>query len=155
MTFLLEGTDATEALGASLADLLPLGAVVYLIGDLGAGKTTLVRGFLRAKGIQGAVKSPTYTLVETYVLSEGCVNHFDLYRLSNGDELELIGVRDYVGCEHICFFEWPDRAQEMLPKATLEITLEARRQARIVQIKGDWEGCDELIKRLQVKFQSV
>ncbi len=155
MAFLLKDADATEELGALLADALPFAAIVYLRGDLGVGKTTMVRGFLRAKGIQGAVKSPTYTLVETYLLSEGCVHHFDLYRISDAEELEFIGLRDYLGGEQICFFEWPDRAKEILPTPILEIDLQPFRQARIVHLNGDWEALEDFIKRLQVKFQGI
>ena len=91
MKFLLENPEATEAFGAKLAQLLPAHTTVFLQGQLGAGKTTLVRGFLRALGHNGTVKSPTYTLVEEYDLAQGKIFHFDLYRVKGPEELDWIG----------------------------------------------------------------
>jgi tRNA threonylcarbamoyladenosine biosynthesis protein TsaE len=98
-------------------------SLVTLQGDLGAGKTTLVRAFLRALGWQGAVKSPTYTLIESYELPQGQVAHFDLYRLSDADELENLGARDYFSATTLCWVEWPERAAMMLPPADLALRL--------------------------------
>ena len=122
----LPDETATLALGALLAERIPhRGAVLLrLRGDLGAGKTTLVRGWLRGRGFGGAVKSPTYTLVEPYVLDDGSeLMHFDLYRLGDEDELEAIGFRDYLASGALCIVEWPERAGELLAGADLEITL--------------------------------
>jgi tRNA threonylcarbamoyladenosine biosynthesis protein TsaE len=109
-----------EELGASLALLCGKKCIIYFIGELGAGKTTLIRGFLRALGHNGIVKSPTYTLVESYQFNgQKKVYHFDLYRLVNAQELEFIGIRDYFSDEAICLVEWADRAENFLPKADL------------------------------------
>ena len=119
---------ATLALGARMAlALLALegdALLVRLRGDLGAGKTTFVRGWLRALGHEGAVKSPTYTLAEPYAPALGPdVVHFDLYRLGDADELDAIGFRDYLAGGATCLVEWPERAEALLASAELEVWL--------------------------------
>lgn len=89
--------------------------IIYLIGDLGAGKTTFIRGMLAGFGFSGVVKSPTYTIVETYQDLQFPVYHFDLYRLNNANELELLGIRDYLHSQSICCFEWPDKGLGHIP----------------------------------------
>ncbi|MCX7088934.1 MAG: tRNA (adenosine(37)-N6)-threonylcarbamoyltransferase complex ATPase subunit type 1 TsaE [Methylococcales bacterium] len=119
MTFFLNDTAATEQFGAQLWTALPDNCLVFLQGDLGMGKTTLVRGFLRAGGYVGAVKSPTYTLVEEYTVGERSIAHFDLYRLMDAEELEWIGIRDYFEQARVCFIEWPEQGMSLLPAPDL------------------------------------
>ncbi|MSP26908.1 MAG: tRNA (adenosine(37)-N6)-threonylcarbamoyltransferase complex ATPase subunit type 1 TsaE [Methylococcales bacterium] len=121
----LPSTEATEQFGAALWTLLPEKGVIFLQGDLGMGKTTLVRGFLRASGFTGAVKSPTFTLVEEYTLGERKIFHFDLYRLNDSEELEWIGIRDYFEQNCLCFIEWAERGTGFLPQPDMIISLTA------------------------------
>ena len=119
----LVSTEATEQFGAALWTILPETGVIFLQGELGAGKTTLVRGFLRGAGFMGAVKSPTFTLVEEYNLGERKIFHFDLYRLSDPEELEWIGIRDYFSKNCLCFIEWAERGIGFLPTPDAVISL--------------------------------
>lgn len=119
----LDSAAATEALGARLAGALTPGFVLYLRGELGAGKTTLARGLLRALGHRGAVKSPTFTLVEPYQLDGWRLFHWDLYRLTDPEELEFLGLRDQLDGEAVLLIEWPERGQGELPAADLDVAL--------------------------------
>ena len=136
MNIQLKSAQNTEALGARLAAGLSGSCIVYLRGELGAGKTTLVRGFLRALGYQGPVKSPTYTLVEPYILGGQRIFHLDLYRLADPEELEFIGLRDLLDDEAILLVEWPERGAGILPEADLDIRLDYDKDARLCQIQG-------------------
>jgi tRNA threonylcarbamoyladenosine biosynthesis protein TsaE len=134
MHYYLNNTEATEQFGASLYKVLPLKCVIFLKGDLGAGKTTLVRGFLRAAGYSGTVKSPTYNLVEEYAIDQQSVFHFDLYRISSPEELEWIGIHDYFTQQSICFIEWPDLGLGFLPEPDIIIALTQQEQGRMLVI---------------------
>jgi tRNA threonylcarbamoyladenosine biosynthesis protein TsaE len=131
----LDSTEATEQFGAALWRLLPPKCLVFLHGDLGAGKTTLVRGFLQAAGHPGAVKSPTYTLVEEYQVGGRKIYHFDLYRLADPEELEWIGIRDYLDEESICIIEWPEMGKGMLPAADVSICLGVQDSGRLIDVE--------------------
>lgn len=115
--------NATLQLGAALARGVAPGRVLHLSGELGSGKTTLVRGLLRALGYAGRVKSPTYTLVELYPLSSLNLYHFDFYRFENRDEWLNSGFRDYFNAQTVCIVEWPERAGELLGSPDLHVTL--------------------------------
>ncbi|MBL8518869.1 MAG: tRNA (adenosine(37)-N6)-threonylcarbamoyltransferase complex ATPase subunit type 1 TsaE [Betaproteobacteria bacterium] len=124
MQFTLSDSTATEALGAALAPCLVPGLVVFLSGDLGAGKTTLTRGLLRALGVTGRVKSPTYSLVEVYAVSSLNLYHFDFYRFSESSEWSDAGFRDLFGGNNVCLVEWPEKAAGQLPPPDLTVRLD-------------------------------
>ena len=121
--FIANDEQQQLALGQALAKVIKTGTVIYLTGDLGAGKTTLTRGFLQGLGYQGTVKSPTYTLVEPYDFSQVVVFHFDLYRFSHDSEWAEAGFRDYFNAESVCLVEWPEMAGNTLPLPDLDIHL--------------------------------
>lgn len=147
---ILTGEETTRALGAHLAQACgQTGAVIFLIGTLGAGKTTLARGFLQALGYQGTVKSPTYTLVEPYTLPPWQLYHFDLYRLNDPQELEFIGIQDYFNPTAICLVEWPERGASLLPPPDLQVTLEYRgADNRLARLEARTERGNRLLRHI-------
>lgn len=134
-----------ELLGGYFANAIKADGVLFLHGPLGAGKTTWVRGLLRARGHRGVVKSPTYTLVESYSLTNGVVHHFDLYRLGDPEELEYMGVRDYFANGTLCLVEWPERGVGMIGSADITLTLTYCDHGRELSARADSEkGCEIL-----------
>jgi tRNA threonylcarbamoyladenosine biosynthesis protein TsaE len=130
----------TEALGGRFAAGLPADrgdlVVVYLTGDLGAGKTTFARGFLRAAGITGPIRSPTYTLLEPYEAALATVAHLDLFRLRDASELEPLGLRDLALPGHLWLVEWPERGAGWLPSPDLSIVLSVGTAAHRIEAHG-------------------
>jgi len=145
----LDSEAATINLGRLLAPALDAAGVIFLSGGLGAGKTTLCRGLLRGLGYDGAVKSPTFTLVEPYELQRGSVYHFDLYRLAHPDELDYLGAEDYFAAEALCLIEWPERGAGFLPTPDLELTLTVTSDAsRQVQLRAQTLKGERAMARL-------
>lgn len=147
----LRDAIATDTLGAALARALgavgPGLTVLYLQGELGAGKTTCVRSLLRALGVEGPIRSPTYTLVEAYELPRGAAVHVDLYRLQGAAEVEELGLRDYVDGGCLLLVEWPDKGGRALAPADVELRLTYDRDARRVRLSaGSARGRDWLDK---------
>ena len=125
---------ATLEAGREFAKKLHNGLTVYLHGDLGAGKTTFVRGILQGLGHAGKVKSPTYTLVEPYLTSGFNIYHFDLYRFNDEEEWEAAGFREYFNTESICLVEWPEKAGNLLPEADFDIKMSMLGSGRKLEI---------------------
>lgn len=146
----LDDAAASEALGAALAGWLveASGGVVYLEGQLGAGKTTLARGLLRALGAGGAIRSPTYTLVEPYDLNGRHVLHMDLYRLHDAEELIGLGVHDYPADRSYWLVEWPERGGALLPAPSLRVNLAIDGDARLARLRL-FEPTEERRRRLR------
>ncbi len=134
-TLNLPDEAATIALGTRLAHAVQAGLVIWLRGDLGAGKTTLVRALLHGLGYLGRVKSPTYTLVEPYQAGEFEVRHFDLYRFQDENEWEAAGFRDEFDGRNLCLVEWPEMAKGLVPQADIEIDLQILENGRAARLR--------------------
>lgn len=136
----LHDEESMVAFGKTLAEVAQGKGVFYLMGDLGMGKTTLSRGIILGSGHQGSVKSPTYTLVEPYEMNDKRIYHFDLYRLSDPEELEYLGIRDYFEGDALCLVEWPAKGAGMLPEPDIiiEITLDGLGRNLSVQAKTEY-----------------
>ncbi len=152
LSFHLADAAATERVGAALAPALAGGMVITLHGDLGAGKTTVVRGALRAMGWAGPVKSPTYTLVEHYPFSSLYFYHFDFYRFADPSEWETAGLADCFRDDAVCLVEWPERVAGLLPPADLDIGLEhpasgaTGRELSLSEATANGERCQAAIR---------
>ncbi len=149
MLLQIESAQAMEALGHQLGEHCRPGTTLHLQGELGAGKTTLVRGFLRARGYQGKVKSPTYTLVEPYDLDDITVFHFDLYRLHAPEELEHIGFRDYFDGHSIALLEWPEKADAVLTEPDLLVLISLAASGRVLDLQAKSATGKELLDTIQ------
>jgi len=149
---------ATVGIGKNLAKVLQWqmtqqqaqqSLVVFLNGDLGAGKTTLTRGFVRGMGHQGNVKSPTYTLVEPYELPPWQVYHFDLYRLGDPEELEYMGIRDYFSDNCCCFIEWPEKGTGLLANADIIINMVYQDEHRVIDLHACSHRGEGVLQQLE------
>ncbi len=148
MRLFAETPEAMEQLGGRLAGLVFRGMQVHLSGDLGAGKTTFVRGFLRGLGYNGTVKSPTYTLVESYQLHDFTIYHFDFYRVKHPDEVEAIGFRDYRSDGAICLIEWPEMAGKTIGSPDLLILFTINNDSRELELVSSTERGKLLISKV-------
>lgn len=149
VTLLLSDLPKTTAVATAIASSLHAGLTFYLHGDLGVGKSTLVRELLTALGHTGVARSPTYTLVETYTLTNFTINHFDLYRLTDPIELEFIGIRDYITPDSINFFEWAQKGHGYVPAADIEVAMMFVEDGREITFTANSNLGEKIIKILQ------
>lgn len=144
----LTDEKATARLGASVSAHRQLPVVIYLIGDLGVGKTTFASGFLQQLGHHGHVKSPTYTLIESYPIADMTVYHCDLYRLADPEELEFIGIRDYFNDHSLFLIEWPQKAGTFIPPADINVELTCRPTNRLAILSSLSEKGNAILSKL-------
>ena len=149
MTRDLADASATVALGAALAPGLRPGMVIFLCGELGAGKTTFARGVLSALGVTDRIKSPTYTLVEPYTVSSLYLYHFDFYRLKYPDEWVDAGLREYFNGDAVCLVEWPEKAGGQLPAPDVTIEMAVTDNGRSITLSAETEAGRNCLMRLQ------
>jgi tRNA threonylcarbamoyladenosine biosynthesis protein TsaE len=158
LEFDLPDSAVTESLGAALARAFPgarVGAVLYLRGELGSGKTTCARSLLHALGVSGIVRSPTYTLVDTYSVADlNCV-HVDLYRLRSSAEVEELGLRDLTGSNYLMLIEWPERGGDAVPAADLDLQLRYAGESRVARLSAMSEVGDGWLAKLALDTSLV
>jgi tRNA threonylcarbamoyladenosine biosynthesis protein TsaE len=150
-TLFIQNEQQMAQVAALTASELGNKCTVYLQGDLGAGKTCFARGFIRALGYEGNVKSPTYTIVEEYTLPQQTVFHFDLYRLVDAEELEYLGIRDYIRAQAILLIEWPDRGDGYLPAADVVVDIDYHSSGRLVRIGAASSLGEQFFQKKSVK----
>lgn len=155
VTYVVADAAAMESLGGALARALTGGLAVHLRGELGAGKTTLVRGLLHGLGHSGSVRSPTYTLVEPYELATRRIYHLDLYRLADPEELEWLGLRDLLDADAVALVEWPERGDGGLPVPDLMIAIEYCGSGRRVSLYARSEAGDQVLRQLPAGSNSA
>ena len=153
LTLHLANEDAMMSFGSRIAQVTEGLGVIFLEGDLGAGKTTLSRGIIRGLGHVGAVKSPTFTLVEPYEIGLIRAFHFDLYRLVDPEELEYMGIRDYFDGSALCLIEWPQRGAGFLPKPDLTITIRAHAEGRSLTLSPEGSRGETWCAALALEFK--
>ncbi|MCW8902404.1 tRNA (adenosine(37)-N6)-threonylcarbamoyltransferase complex ATPase subunit type 1 TsaE [Sedimenticola sp.] len=144
-----------ELIGMALSRVVPSSCLIYLTGDLGAGKTTLARGFLRGLGHTGSVKSPTYTLIEPYEIGHRRCYHLDLYRLADPDEIEFLGLRDMLQDDAIMLVEWPEQGQGALPEPDLLIRIRYLEDGRELVIEAETDSGARLLEKLALELGAV
>ncbi|MCP1726207.1 tRNA threonylcarbamoyladenosine biosynthesis protein TsaE [Natronospira proteinivora] len=159
MNWNLPDESASQYFGAALARAMMdsdprAGAVIWLQGDLGAGKTFLVRALLRALGETGPVRSPTYTLMEPYELAGRCIWHMDLYRLADPEELEFLGIRELDESDQFLLVEWPERGRDYLPAPDLKLQMQHRDAGRAVAATASSPRGQQLLDRLRVEQEA-
>lgn len=145
----MKDETATIEAGKAFAAYLPVSLVVFLHGNLGAGKTTFVRGVLQGLGHQGKVKSPTYTIVEPYKVFDKILYHFDLYRFNDEEEWEMAGFREYFNDESICMIEWPEKAATLMPNADIDIELSLAKEGRCIKYTANNNKAAQLLSHLE------
>ncbi|WP_017443727.1 tRNA (adenosine(37)-N6)-threonylcarbamoyltransferase complex ATPase subunit type 1 TsaE [Gayadomonas joobiniege] len=145
----LESSEQTVQYASQLSRVSQAPLVIFLTGDLGAGKTTFSRGFIQGLGFDGNVKSPTYTLVEPYQFADIEIYHFDLYRLSSPEELEFIGIEEYFTAKSITLIEWPDKGAGWLPQADIHVELMHDNNQRVVTLVAGTEIGQKILNALE------
>ncbi|MDD6177968.1 MAG: tRNA (adenosine(37)-N6)-threonylcarbamoyltransferase complex ATPase subunit type 1 TsaE [Succinivibrionaceae bacterium] len=154
-SYILENDDATVLFGKELAKCLEPNITIYLLGDLGAGKTTLTRGIVQGYGYEGIVKSPTFTLVEEYSFKNLMIYHFDLYRLNDPEELEFMGIRDYFKDNSIRLIEWPSKGEGIIDAPDLSINLKYFNNQRLIEIKANNSKCNLIVDKIEKNIATI